>query len=127
MKLISAVSVVFVFAISVALVHFKIQVPYIKPEQILPLKNAIMTYWFFLLFSFLENREEYQKNNMFFTAMIIPLIMAFFAFRGESLVPLVYENLGYSTVFVVAILWEILQKRSLEEEIEQNKKINNKV
>jgi hypothetical protein len=63
---------------------------------------------------------------MFFTAMIIPLIMAFCAFRGESLVPLVYENLGYSTVFVVAILWDILQKRSLEEEIEQNKKINNK-
>lgn len=124
MKLVTAISVFLVFAISAAVVHYQIQVPYIKSEQFLPLKNALMTYLFFLLFSFMENREQYQKNNMMVVSMFIPLLVAFVSFRGESLVPVVYENLGYSTVFIVAILLDILRKPSLEEEIAKNKERN---
>ena len=60
---------------------------------------------------------------MLFLSTLIPFVMAFLAFRGEGLVPAVYQNLGFSSLFVVVILMDIARKKTLQEEIAQIKNI----
>ena len=124
MKIVTAVSVALSFVISVALVYYKIQIPYVSLDQIIPLKVAFMVYTFFLLMCFFKNREEYQKNNMVVISTLIPFTMAFLAFRGETLIPQIYQNLAFSSFFVVVILIEIARKKNLKEEIAQIKNLN---
>jgi len=125
MKIVTALSVVLSFVSTLLLEYYKVQIPNVSLDSVPPLKVALMVYLFFLLLNFLENKDEYIKNKIFYLNMLIPFLVAFFAFRGQEIIPQVYSNTIFSSVFVLAILADILNKKTLKEEIEDYKKRTN--